>query len=430
MRESSASERRPASAILRIDKYFNPIKMEVCTRVDRLDAAIRQVIESAYDAATGGGSWNEVGTGLKRVVGAQTASLWVGNPAAGRVEMLYTESISEEASAAYASHFYAKDPWVEGFTKIAANTAPGALPGVALTPELLSESAYRHGEFYTDFARHLGLYHIVGGVYPLGAAGVMPLGLHRPEGAEPFGEAERRIVETILPHLHHAVRIKLRLGGGIAGTEPALGAAALDAFPAAAIVVDAGMRIVHANLAAEQLTSASTALRMTRRGPPPSPMLLEACRRSDAIRLSTLVRVVALMGGPGSGMRLPAGPGADDPTNAALAVVVTPLPSRLLPQRWAAPDRGTVPGYALILARELGRRPQPAAELLLNIFGLTQAEADVAVALAGGSTTEEVARQRAVGPATIRSQVRIILEKAGARNLRELESILASLPGG
>ncbi|MBX9750320.1 MAG: hypothetical protein K5Q68_12110 [Roseococcus sp.] len=63
------------------------------------------------------------------------------------------------------------------------------------------------------------------------------------------------------------------------------------------------------------------------------------------------------------------------------------------------------------------------------MFGLTLAEAEVAAALCGGATTESVAVARGVGPATIRTQVRVILEKTGAPNLRRLEQMLALLPG-
>jgi DNA-binding CsgD family transcriptional regulator len=391
-----------------------------------MDSAVTAAIHAAYDAATGGGAWQDVGNRLKHLVGARTASLWVGDPAAGRIQILYAESIPEEAERDYSRHFYALDPWVKGFGQRAAHAPAGAAPDVAVTAELVDEAAYRRGEFYQEFARHLGLYHVVGGVYPVGSEGIMPLGLHRPEGAEPFGEAERQIVRMIVPHLHHAVRINLRLGADLPASDPAMGAAALDAFPVGAVILDGAMRVIHANAAAQALARSGGALRFRAAGPSPSHLYLEALARADHQRLARLCRAVAAQASLGGGMSLACADDAASP----IAVVVTPLAARLLPPRWGgAAPRGMVPGYALVLASDLSRAPRLPPRLLAEVFGLTLAEAEVAAALCGGLTAEAVARARGVGPATIRTQVRVILEKTGAPSLRQLERMLALLPG-
>ena len=61
-------------------------------------------------------------------------------------------------------------------------------------------------------------------------------------------------------------------------------------------------------------------------------------------------------------------------------------------------------------------------------FGLTRAEAEVAAALAGGETANSVAAARGVTVGTVRAQVRVILAKVGAMNLREFEHILGLRP--
>jgi len=320
-----------------------------------VDDAIRRVVETAYDAATGGASWQQVGNGLKQAVGARTASLWFGDPAAGRVEILYTESMPDEAGADYSRHFYAKDPWVGAFSNALAQMPEGFVPDVALGHELLPLDAYRRGEFYQDFARQLGLYHLVAATYPLGADGIMPLGLHRPEGTEPFGEVERHILRRAMPHLHHAVRIKLRLAGGVAAPSQELGTAALEAFAVGAIIVDASLRVVHANAAAQALARPDGPLRLRQAGPVPSQLHLEAVSRADAARLGRLCRAVALRASLGGGLCLT---DEDGPDGARLALLVTPLAARFLPRRWGAAREGMLAGYALVLVRDLARLPQ------------------------------------------------------------------------
>ena len=116
----------------------------------------------------------------------------------------------------------------------------------------------------------------------------------------------------------------------------------------------------------------------------------------------------------------------DAALNPTLAVLVSPLPCRLADG--AKGLSGRVPGRALILLRDLAeasRAPDP--DLLRRLFGLTQAEAEVACALYGGATKSAVATTRGLRESTIRSQVDAILLKTGTTNLRDLERLLASL---
>jgi DNA-binding NarL/FixJ family response regulator len=81
----------------------------------------------------------------------------------------------------------------------------------------------------------------------------------------------------------------------------------------------------------------------------------------------------------------------------------------------------------MIVVRHLGHAASPPAEMLCDVFGFSSAEADVAAALSGGASAEDVARQRNVSLTTIRSQIRSILGKSGTENLRDFERTMASL---
>jgi DNA-binding NarL/FixJ family response regulator len=78
-----------------------------------------------------------------------------------------------------------------------------------------------------------------------------------------------------------------------------------------------------------------------------------------------------------------------------------------------------------VVARELAQPLQLRRGILSDLYGLTHAEAVVAVSLAGGRTAEDVARARQVSLDTVRTQVRTVLRKANAANLRDFERILA-----
>ncbi len=80
---------------------------------------------------------------------------------------------------------------------------------------------------------------------------------------------------------------------------------------------------------------------------------------------------------------------------------------------------------ALRLA-EVGLRPAPSAARLKTLFGLTRAEARVATALLSGLGIQNVGREHGVEPETVRTQVKHIRSKTGARSQNQLLGILAA----
>jgi DNA-binding NarL/FixJ family response regulator len=187
-------------------------------------------------------------------------------------------------------------------------------------------------------------------------------------------------------------------------------------------VVDAEAHVLVANAAAEAL-AAGGALRFLRALDHGSRRLpvLTAIDHADNMALQALIRATAAGRSAGGAVRL-----RDDGSATVAAALVAPLPRRLSPK--SAGCAGRVAGQALVLLRDLTARPAaPRAELLRDLFGLTRAEAEVARALAGGTSKSAVAAERGSRVTTVRTQVRSILEKTGATSLRDLERLLGCL---
>ncbi|WP_237214080.1 helix-turn-helix transcriptional regulator [Falsiroseomonas oryziterrae] len=239
-----------------------------------------------------------------------------------------------------------------------------------------------------------------------------------------------RVMPPGTPIRHASARGSL----GFAGTEgpagvplphdaPACWSAALDAITHGVLVVDAALRVVVANAAAETMASAGHGFRLR----PHDARIGSACvilpsLRRDAAALAALVGAVALAGQPGGAILLHHADGAP-----AVAALVSPLPER--PPASGACGGGRVPGRALILLHDLALSAAPRAELLRGLFGLTAKEAEVARMLAGGATKAAVAEARGLRETTVRTQVRAVLAKTGAANLRDLARMLAGLVG-
>lgn len=387
-------------------------------------ARLLALAEDIYDAAAGGTPWVAVGHGLAALVHARSASLMVSDPAGQGAELLCHANIPAEAVAAYATQYQAHDLWT---ARAAAQLRrPGATPRVWTSGHLVPEAEFLRSEFWNGFGRRYGLRYVVGTVVPLGAAGAMPIGLHRPEGTAPFDETEKRLVEAALPHLRRALQLRHRLAAVPAEAAAPGGSAALaalDGLATGVVVVDAELCVQLANAAAEAMAAAARGFRLLRAGGRvPAPTLLAPCRGEETATLAALVRATALAGEAGGALRLR----AEDGT-AAVAALVTPLPARLAD----SPLRigGRVPGRALVLLRELAAPAAPRVALLRELFGLTPAEAEVARALSGGATKAGVAGARGLSETTVRTQVRAVLAKTGAANLRDLERTLAGLVG-
>jgi DNA-binding CsgD family transcriptional regulator len=190
----------------------------------------------------------------------------------------------------------------------------------------------------------------------------------------------------------------------------------LDALPVCAVVVDEASMVRLASVAgieAIRRPGSGVAVRPTLHGG--GAMALMALHREDAIILRRLIAAAA-QGGSGGSLRIRARD-ADGALEGMQVAVVSPLP--------ASAAGGA--GLALVKIEDLVRRAAPPTAMLCDLFGFSAAEAEVALRLVGGASAEEVALSRGVALDTVRGQIRAILRKSEATNLRDFERLMATL---
>jgi DNA-binding CsgD family transcriptional regulator/PAS domain-containing protein len=372
-------------------------------------------VGAIYEAAANGGSWENVGARLRRLTGAQRAQLRIADRDGAWHNVMMPR---DESDAIYLAYYHPLNPYQIQARRDFAEARTLHIGTVRLGPELVPDQTFLRSEYYCDFARHHERRHLLAGL--VGVTEVMPLGLFRANDAKPFGIEERRILQMVLPHLQRAVELRARLGQEFrAGWATR---AALDAFPISVAIVDAGLRIHFANQAARKdLAAADFGLRALRSGPHAgSGVYLAAAAKDDAAALRRLV-ASAVSGGSGGSTRVL------NRDMSSCAVLVSPAPQGLSSDQAMPNGSGGAEKLAMVAIRDLGRAASPPAEMLCDVFGLSRAEADVATALSGGASAEDVALQRNVSLATVRSQIRSILGKSGTENLRDFERSMASL---
>lgn len=185
----------------------------------------------------------------------------------------------------------------------------------------------------------------------------------------------------------------------------------MKALGTATAVLDGYGRVLHANAGAERLDRARVGLRLRRE----IDHGVAAAHPSETRRLREAVADAA-RGGSGDALRLALYP------SGALLAVVAPLPRSL------AVLAGLPYGLVLLTMRPLGwGGNDDMCRLGMRILGFTAAEAEVAAALATGMSPGEITEARNTRISTIRTLLVRALDKAGARNLRDLVGVLTAL---
>ena len=384
------------------------------------DRRLLALTNQVYEAASGALAWADLGRTLLDVFDAATGTIMLGGPAARSSDILFRGDLPLDAVTAYNAHFRKVDLWTTRAAAAVLSGTPARGQRVWTSGTLVPDEEFLRSEFYGDFGRPLGLRYVVGTVIPIDGAKLMPIGLHRPQGAKPFERAHLQMLAHLVPHLRRSMQVAdlMRPQAAIASS----GLAALDALANGVLVVDAELRVLVANAAAEAMAGPDGPLRYRRtRCAEAKATVVGAVHRSDEAALTLLVRASALSGAPGGAIALRDTQGAQ-----VVAAVVAPLPGRLIEATIGADGR--IHGQAIVLLRDLRSDVMRiSTELLCDLFRLTKAEAEVARELIGGATKEAVAARRNARVTTVRTQVRAILAKTGAVNLRDLERMIARL---
>jgi DNA-binding CsgD family transcriptional regulator len=97
-----------------------------------------------------------------------------------------------------------------------------------------------------------------------------------------------------------------------------------------------------------------------------------------------------------------------------------------LPSQHSLELLGSTPGV-LLVARGVTGGDRRKASVLQVMYGLTDAETEIALRLAGGRTARVIAGERSVAVGTVRAQIKTVMAKMGVRRQVELAARLSQL---
>jgi DNA-binding CsgD family transcriptional regulator len=281
---------------------------------------------------------------------------------------------------------------------------PGA---VNLDQEQCPRDVFERSEFYNDFLRPAGVAHSMGAVICRRQSQVPTLTALRGGLKGEFGDAERRVAQYVLPHLNRAWTVYEKLGLLTAGQS------VLDNLSPGVVFLGAGRVVLYSNRYAEEIFRSDDGCSLR------SGVLCAWDRNADAQLHKAVYHALSPDRPPGS-----AAVGVPRPSGRhAYQLVIAPLPFRL-------PEfRGTPAPLAVVFITDPERPGPPKLDLLIQLYGLTRKEAEIAVSLSEAKSIEQSAGQLGITYQTARTHLRHIFSKTGTSRQTELLLLLARLPG-
>ena len=372
-----------------------------------------RILDLIYGAVADPQRWPEVLVGVSDHVGALGGMLaYVPAPSSRRQPTQILGRLPEEPSAIFRER-HAWNPW----TVVISQYQPGK--AVSANSLLEEPALLRKTEFYADVLApwgHADIIDINHRALSLdGAAGGFGFCLDE-RGAERADEHVRKL-DPFTPHLCRALDASLLLGSRADGARQM--SVILDLMPNAALLLDGRGCITQTNKAAEALLRRSDGIAFDRDGSVELVSALSSERQALSRALKGALEVAA-----GADVMLPPPVRISRPSGAApLLVMAVPLPRPSF-MLWEL----VAPARILVVIVDPAARSRATSSAIQAAYGLTAAEARVALLLASGVTGAQMPGLLGVTAATVKTQLKRCFEKTGTHSQAELSRLFTMFP--
>ena len=276
-----------------------------------------------------------------------------------------------------------------------------------VTIDEMIDNSWMTSEFYKAFLEPNSIRFILGADIVTEGGADCRLRINRPPGDRDFSGPDKALCQALLPHLKRAVTLHSRIE--LIETERLLYSATMDRMLVGTVVFDEKGAVMRTNRVADEILAEKDGIRITPSG-------LHADYPAEDRELQRLMKLALA-----SPSATPAVPEAMSVTRrsgrASLGVLVRPVPLG----EWSEDKhRPTV----VTFIRDPERKSHLSQELIRHLFGLTAAEATLALLLANGLTLDEAAEELGIRKNTIRAHLRSIFAKTGVRRQTTLIHLL------
>jgi DNA-binding CsgD family transcriptional regulator/PAS domain-containing protein len=352
-----------------------------------------QAVESIYACGSGEGLVSDALSATSRLLGATSATYEVIDKTTG-LQWFSSAGIPSAAGKQYSDHFAALNPRV----KPVLNQRAGE---VCWDYKLMDEEAMRRDAFYSEFLPRMGLRYFISAVLEQTQDRIAVVSVQR---SRRKGHAEQREIELmhrLCPHFQRAYTMRKLLGVNA----PSLFEGALDLLADGVALLRRDGRVLHANDAMRSIAAGNPDFRI--------------CR--DSIEFAT----PELRGR--FAMALRAAQRVHEPNAAYLATDfavpregLPPYTVSVRPLLHAGAEPTHPEAAAMLLVHDPLQRNPAAGGMLQELYGLTNAEAQLVQALGTGMTAVAYAQSRNISVTTVYTHLRRTREKTGWKSVAEL----------
>jgi len=361
-----------------------------------------KLLDLIYDAAADDSLWVAV---LQEIANLTDSAGGVLLCQSGRDRTLFFEhhcNTSDECIRVLKER-HVLNPWT---IHMATNQPVGV---VVASDEILALSELRQTAFFDEVLRPQGLGHSA----MIGLAQKPDFGvafsMNRGPSQGSYSERELRFLQKLTPHLQRSMKLGLRVDAYKALQRAEF--RTLDSLAVGVILLDRKARILFANTAARSFEGEHGPLSLRQAG------LVHASARHSR-RLNDLVQS-ALQGVPMGTISVPRADGGDSLTILAASVRAQDV-DRLA-------DANLQGAAVVLFIIDPANKAGVPVTWLMDAYGLTLAEAKVALAVSSGLSVPETANQLHLSPNTIKTQLRNVFSKSGVNRQAELARLIASI---
>lgn len=285
---------------------------------------------------------------------------------------------------------------------------------VVTLDEVIEPSRWMQGEFYRKFIEPNRIRFILGADIVAEGGIECRLRITREPGERNFCGRDKALCQMLLPHLKRAVILHSRID--VIDTERQLYSMTMDRMLLGTIVLDERGEVMRTNRIADAILAEKDGLRLGQQ-------CLHADHPVEDRDLQRLVKEA--LAAPSGAMAVPEAMSVTRRSGrASLGVLVRAIPLGPLSEGGHRPA-------AVAYIRDPERKLHLSQKLIRHLFGLTAAEANLALLLADGLTLDEAARELKIRKNTIRAHLRSIFAKTGIRRqatlVQQLLSSVASI---
>jgi DNA-binding CsgD family transcriptional regulator len=353
-------------------------------------------IEAVYAAGLDESLWSDALADVMHAVGGVAATLEVFERDTARLTEFHYHDLPPGNEVAYLDHYFSLNPRIPALIK--------GKPGDIVTDyTVLDERSMNRDAFYSAFLAPTGYRYFVGATFDASMSEAFLFSVQRAAKQGHVGRDETRKMRLLLPHVRRAFDMTRRLRRANAVDQSFR--AALDWLSDGVALLRADGRVLYVNETFQAIA-----------------------RRGDGIRIRRGTVEIADRAGRG---RFAKALGAAEKTSGGGAMdsddIAVPRPAgaspyivSVRPLVRAARERRGGDANIIVFVRDPSQRNAATARMLRSLFGLTEAETDLARALQAGTTPNGYARARALSLNTVYTHLRRIKEKTRCRRMPEL----------